>query len=184
MDLRWVRLVCAAALCLVFGTAFSQQYRLLTVNDFQGVPHTNNGATIAYTNCSINFRYDAHRQRDYYQLNFNIDLKLNTDKSWMDRSHITSKAMLDEVLKHEQGHYTIAYMEQQELLRTVSRTVFRGDYQYQAANIFNRIDAKYKQLNLDYDEDTQHMINRVQQQSWDAYFKKKLEYMPPVTDAL
>jgi len=71
-----------------------------------------------------------------------------------------------------------AYMEQQELLRAVAKTVFYADYQSQAAAIFNRIDAKYKQLNHDYDEDTQHMINRPQQQSWDAYFKKRLENAP------
>jgi predicted secreted Zn-dependent protease len=86
--------------------------------------------------------------------------------------------MLAEVLKHEQGHYNIAYMEQQELLREVGRTRFEADYQNRAQEIFDRIDAKYKQLNLDYDEDTQHMTNRLQQISWDKYFQRKLEYMP------
>jgi len=63
-------------------------------------------------------------------------------------------------LKHEQGHYAIAFMEQQELLRTVGKTVFYADYQYVAQSIFDRIDAKYRQLNLDYDADTNHMLNR------------------------
>ena len=97
----------------------------------------------------------------------------------MDKSSITSSEMLAEVLKHEQGHYIIAYLEQQELLREVAKTVFGSDYQYRAQEIFDRIDAKYKQLNQDYDEDTGHMANRVQQISWDKYFQKKLEYMPP-----
>ena len=70
-------------------------------------------------------------------------------------------------------------MEQQELQRTVGKTVFYADYQYQASNIFDRIDAKYKQLNLDYDTDTRNSTNREQQRSWDAYFEKKLAYMPP-----
>ena len=86
--------------------------------------------------------------------------------------------MLTEVLRHEQGHYFIAYMEQQELLRAVSKTVFQSDYQYTAQQIFNQIDAKYKQLNEDYDTDTQHMINREQQSSWNAYFQKRMAYMP------
>ncbi len=97
----------------------------------------------------------------------------------MDKRRVTSQEMLAEILKHEQGHYIIAFMEQQELLRTVSKTVFYADYQYTAKNIFDRIDAKYKQLNQDYDADTNHMLNRTQQQSWDAYFKKRLAYMPP-----
>ena len=89
--------------------------------------------------------------------------------------------MLAEILKHEQGHYTIAYMEQEELLRTVSKTVFYGDYRQQAQAVFDKIDAKYKQLNADYDTDTQHMQNKVQQLSWNAYFDKKLAYMPPLS---
>ena len=86
--------------------------------------------------------------------------------------------MLAEILKHEQGHYTIAYLEQQELLRAVGKTVFQRNYQYEAMRIFNEIDAKYKQLNYDYDQDTQHMTNRVQQKSWDVYFQKRLTFMP------
>ncbi|MDB5015925.1 MAG: hypothetical protein JWQ84_757 [Mucilaginibacter sp.] len=178
MKLRFVWLICVVVLCFSFTKSFSQPYRTLTIDDFRGVPH-NNGEVVAYTNCSINFRYEARREKNYYSLNFNIQLTMNNDKSWMDKRRITSQEMLVEVLKHEQGHYIVAYMEQQELLREVSRTVFYADYQAAAMNIFNRIDAKYKQLNLSYDADTEHMRNREQQRSWDAYFKKRLEYMPP-----
>jgi len=107
---------------------------------------------------------------------------MNRNRSWMNRRMIKSQEQLAEILRHEQGHYTIAYMEQQELLRTVGKTVFYANYRQQAQEIFDRIDAKYKQLNLDYDADTEHMVNRVQQASWNAYFDKKLTYMPPVSE--
>ncbi len=177
---RLVRLIGAVALSLFVSLAArAQPYRQLTINDFQGTPRQNS-ATVAYTNCSIHFSYKARREKEYYLLDFDIELTLNSDKSWMDKRRITSDEMLTEVLKHEQGHYIIAFMEQQELLRAVSKTVFYDDYQYQAKAIFDRIDAKYKQLNHDYDADTNHMLNREQQESWDAYFKKRLEFMPPV----
>jgi hypothetical protein len=180
MKFRFVRLTGVAALSLFVSLVVSAQPpRQLTIDDFQGAPHQNS-ATVAYTNCSIRFTYKARREKNYYLLDFDIGLTLNSDKSWIDESRITSDDMMAEVLKHEQGHYIIAYMEQQELLRAVSKTVFYADYQYQAKAIFDRIDAKYKQLNHDYDADTQHMLNREQQQSWDAYFKKRLEFMPPV----
>ncbi len=41
----------------------------------------------------------------------------------MDKRKVTSPEMLAEILKHEQGHYIIAYMEQQELIRTVSKNL-------------------------------------------------------------
>jgi hypothetical protein len=182
MKVSLLKVAFIAALCLpALKKAQAQPYRQLTINDFEGIPR-NNSDVVAYTNCTIDFKYTATQKDNYYLLNFNIRLMMNRYRSWMDKNRIASQDMLAEVLKHEQGHYTIAYLEQQELMREVGKTRFGANYQQEAINIFNRIDAKYKQLNLDYDTDTQHMTNRVQQNSWDMYFKKKLEYLPPVSD--
>jgi hypothetical protein len=173
------RVICAIILYAgCYQAASAQPYRRLTAADFEGTPRSHT-SVIAYTNCSIDFKYQAHRKNGYYLLDFDIRLVMNRDKSWIDRSRITSPEMLEEILKHEQGHYIIAYLEQQEVLREVGKTRFEADYQQQAQEIFDRIDAKYQQLNQDYDEDTAHMTNRVQQNSWDVYFRRKLEYMPP-----
>ncbi len=182
MRLILLRVICSIVLYTgCYQAASAQPYRQLTADDFEGAPRSHTGV-IAYTNCTIDFRYEAYRKNGYYSLDFNIRLIMNKDRSWMDMSRITSPEMLAEILKHEQGHYIIAYLEQQELLREVGKTRFGSDYQYRAQEIFDRIDAKYKQLNLDYDEDTGHMTNRVQQNSWDAYFRKRLEFMPPTDE--
>lgn len=178
MRLILKRVICIIILYVVYQhNAWAQSYHQLTANDFEGAPRSHSGV-IAYTNCTIDFRYEAYRKNGYYQLNFNIKLQLNRDRSWMDKERVNSSEMLAEILKHEQGHYIIAYLEQQELLREVGKTRFESDYQYRAQQIFDRIDAKYKQLNRDYDEDTGHMTNRTQQNSWDVFFRRKLEYMP------
>ncbi len=179
MKLRFVRLICVAILWLSFSVADAQPYHRLTIDDFQGIPGTNNDGTIAYTNCYLEFGYIAKKEKNYYVLDFTIRLAVDNDKSWMDKKNVTTAEMLAEILKHEQGHYNIAYLEQQEILRTVSKTVFYADYKAVAKDIFDRIDAKYQQLNLDYDEGTQHMTNREQQHSWDVYFRTRLgaEYL-------
>ena len=176
-----IRAVCTAVV-FIFSlfAAKAQSYHYLTVNDFLGTPdHSSN--TIAYTHCYIDLKYDVSKKRGYYELSFYVTLEMNKEKSWIDRSRITSHAMLEEILKHEQGHYAIAYFEQQELLREFSRTHFGEDYQRVVKAIFDRIHEKYRQLTIDYDEDTNHSMNRVQQASWDKYFEKRLAYMPPVT---
>ncbi len=174
------RLVCTASFWLLVALACSaQSYHQLTADDFRGPVGNISMGVIAYTNCTIDFQYVPHQQKGYYRLDFDIRLLLNNDKCWIDMRRVTSAEMLAKILKHEQGHYIISYMEQQELIRTVGRTVFYDDYQYAARTIFNRVDAKYKQLNLDYDADTNHMLNREQQQSWNAYFEKQLAFMPP-----
>ncbi len=178
MTLKYLRALCAIGL-LCFGfTASAQPHRFLTANDFQGTPRPNGRGVIAYTNCSIDFSYQANNNNGTYILHANVRMTMNNYKSWLDRSRITSAEQLAEVLKHEQGHYTIAYLEQQEVLRAIGRTRFTYNYNAEAMALFNRIDAKYKQLNQDYDEDTEHMINRQQQHSWDIYFAKRLQFMP------
>ena len=124
--------------------AQQHDYHQLTINDFQGVPRANGTDVIAYTNCTIDFHYEATPKNGYYLLNFRITMQMNHTRSWMDKARVTSQEQLAEILRHEQGHYIIAFMEQQELLRTVGRTVFHADYQRVAQEIFDRIDAKYK----------------------------------------
>jgi hypothetical protein len=60
----------------------------------------------------------------------------------------------------------------------MQHTRFTAGYRTEAMNLFDRIDAKYRQLNIDYDEDTEHSVNKQQQHSWDVYFAKRLEFMP------
>jgi hypothetical protein len=179
-------LVKAACTAVVFifslFAAKAQSYHYLTVNDFQGSPE-HGGNTIAHTHCYIDLKYDVSKKRGYYELHFYVTLEMNKEQSWIDHSRITSHAMLEEILKHEQGHYTIAYFEQQELLREFSRTRFAEDYESVVKAIFDRIHEKYRRLTLDYDEDTAHSMNRIQQASWDKYFDKRLAYMPPVASA-
>lgn len=181
MKLKLAALACNFVLMMSVMRVAAQPYRQLRPDDFQGVPHPQSGA-IAYTNCTIDFKYEASRRNGYYLLNCNIQLVMNHYKSWMDRAHITSAQMMTEVLKHEQGHYIIAYLEQQELMREIQHTQFGADYRSQAMDLFNRVDAKYRQLNHDYDDDTGHMLNRTQQTSWDNWFQKRLAYMPPLND--
>lgn len=175
-----VRMICTVVLIIGgLHAATAQSYKILTVRDFEGQPK-HGGDAIAYTHCSVGYQYFAKPEHGYYQLDFNISLDMDKDQSWLDRSKITSGSMMSEVLNHEQGHYIIAYLEQQELLREVSKTVFQADYRYRAQEIFDRIHAKYAQLNLDYDADTEHSLNKVQQTSWDKYFQRRLAYMPPL----
>lgn len=171
-----------ALMIIVVNKATAQGFHQLTASDFRGTPKPRMPGHIAYTNSTIDFKYSAYRDNDgSYKLYATVQLILNNDRCWLDIKKVISQQMLDEVLNHEQGHYIIAYMQQQEILRQVNRTRFSNNYDAEAKYLFNTIDAKYVQLNKDYEADTQHMQNRQQQHSWDEYFKKRLTYAPPVT---
>lgn len=180
MRFCFVGVICAAVwmTCASGATAQSTYYHQLSVDEFEGKPA--GGGMVAYTSCYIDFNYRAtNDKRNNFNLTFDIRLLFNRDKSWIDKKHVLSANHLTEVLNHEQGHYTIAYMEQQELIRTVSKTRFGANYQAQATAIFDRIHYKYQQLTENYDTDTRNSLDRVQQHSWDEYFKKRLITMPP-----
>ncbi|RFZ83134.1 DUF922 domain-containing protein [Mucilaginibacter terrenus] len=185
MEFKLLRISCVLVLFMLAATSlFAQPFRQLTPADFRGYPKVNNRGVVAYTNCTIDFHFQASHEHGQYRLNFTVRLNMNNDKSWINQSLIGDRANLAEILKHEQGHYNIAYLEQQEVLRTMSRSRFTANYQQEAMAIFNQIDAKYKQLNLNYDADTEHSTNKQQQKSWDTYFAKRLEFAPPVNAGL
>jgi len=170
-----------AWLCIVqlAGAQAPEPYHQLSAEEFAGVPQVTSGDIVAYSNCFIDFNYRAKSEKGIYRLTCDIKLVFNRDKSWINKKRATTRTQIEEILNHEQGHYAIAYMEQQELIRTVSKTRFDANYQIEASNLFDRVHDKYKQLSLDYDEDTAHMLNHQQQHSWDEYFRKRVEYMPP-----
>jgi hypothetical protein len=176
------RVVCVIALwlCIINNASAQDSYHQLTAGDFRGIPQATGDNAIAFTHCSIDFRYHATGENNRYHLTFDVRLILDREQSWLNMRQMKSQQMLTEILKHEQGHYFIAYMEQQEILREASRSSFDANYQAEANALFDRIHTKYEQLNLNYDEDTRHSLDRVQQHSWDVYFERRLAYMPPV----
>ena len=181
MRFIFVGVICAAlwVTCTNYATAQSSFYHQLSADEFMGKPNGTPGM-VAYTSCYIDFNYRAtNDKRNNFNLTFDIRLLFNRDKSWIDKKRLQSGGMLVDIMNHEQGHYTIAYMEQQELIRTVSKTRFTANYQAEARAIFDRIDAKYQQLNTNYDTDTRNSLDKIQQHSWDEYFKKRLTFMPP-----
>jgi len=183
MRLIFVRVICVLGITLcVTDFAFAQtSYRQLTANDFRGAPQVTGDNTVAHTKCTIDFKYNlAGVQDGAYVLNFDVRVLMRQDKSWIDFRRVTSQTILQRVLNHEQGHYNISCLEQQEILREANRMRFSENYQYEARALFDRIHAKYDRLNQDYDIDTRHMLDDKQQHSWDVYFQRRMLYAPPI----
>jgi hypothetical protein len=176
MKRRYERRICVLVLCLLGSVvALAQPYRQLTASDFTGAVPAGSGFYVAHTSCNVTMNYNVRRlQQGYYQLAFKIRLQFNPERSWINRQMVTNPDMMAEVMRHEQGHYQIAYLMQQEMISELNRQRYTGDYQRQANNVFNRIDDKYRRMNTDYDNDTQHMQNRKQQEAWANYLSREL----------
>src|SRR3954469_16907360 len=115
MQFKFLRAIAIVALwvwCVGSATAQSTTYHRLSANEFEGRPGSMPGM-VAYTDCSIDFHYRVtNDKRNNFIITPDVQLVFNRDRSWIDKRHVLNNAMMADILKHEQGHYTIAYMEQ------------------------------------------------------------------------
>lgn len=172
---RWV------ILFLLIGAPFlapAQYYHRLAAGDFEGTAPAGENY-VAYTNCTVQYTYNAMRYKGQISItDFNVDVVLNKDKSYLRLNKIKDRDMLLHILRHEQGHYNIAYLMKCELYSTFKRHSYTANYQQQIAGIFNQIDAKYQKINDDYERQTQHMQNDAKQDEWNAWFSKVIDNTP------
>jgi predicted secreted Zn-dependent protease len=81
-----------------------------------------------------------------------------------------------ELLKHEQGHYNLALLFASEFKRTVdSTTFFIHDHHEKIKALFAAFMEKYKAMQLQYDEETNHMLNRKKQKMWNEKIEELLK---------
>lgn len=165
--------ISAALLLLTPFLSKAQPYRKLSVADFTGVPPTDNYFA-AYTFCYVHYSYTATRRNGIYNLVFDVQLEFNGQRSWIRRDQINSNTTLANVIDHEQGHYNIAWLMRNELNYILSHHRYTANYQNEITNLFKGVDAKYRKLNDDYENQTIHMTDRKKQLRWDNWFNTKL----------
>ena len=163
-----------ALLALLFVADAPARYHQLTPEDFTGAIPANEHFA-AYTSCSVNYTYTITQHNGNYHLDFDVRLVLINKQSWMDFNIVNNHALMRLVLRHEQGHYNLAYLMQRDLIKAFNNYHFTANYAKQTTAIFTQIAARYKQLNADYEAQTQHMDNQTEQQRWNAWFERQLQ---------
>ncbi len=162
---------------LIFTMPFigkAQSYHRLAARDFAGNPPADNG-DIAYTNCYVGYSYNVSRRNGNYNIVFNLQLSLNTNQSYIRLEQVKTREMLDQILKHEQGHYNIAYLLKCEANSVLTHHHYTSNYQAEIIDLFKQVEAKYHKLNADYEYQTQHMLNIQNQDKWNGWFSHQLD---------
>lgn len=137
--------------------------------DFTGNPD-NNTDLFAYTYWYVTYKWGPFSfKADTVKWKVEVTLELEK-RSWQKPEKVS-----DSLLAHEQGHFNIGLLFARTFLQRVNNTVFfRHNYEARIAEIFKEELEKFRQLEIKYDQETDHFTNREQQQKWDAYFKKAL----------
>ena len=154
--------------------AGAQSYHRLAAADFGGNAPQYNG-DIAYTNCHVDYTYEVIHKADNYDIRFYVQLTMDNDKSYIRLDQVNSREQQQQILRHEQGHYNIAYLLKCEAYTVLTHHRYTANYHNEIAYLFNQVQAKYQKLNSDYEASTNHMTNVLNQDKWNAWFSKQLD---------
>ena len=133
--------------------------------DFQGeIPK--NSEFDALTHSAISLNFDGAN----VTLNFNIQTVFSPVDSW-------KKVGVDDyILKHEQIHFDITEYHSRLLRKKLKTHKFKSfaDVEPDVMRIFNEASEAANIMQVKYDKDTNHSIDRKKQAKWNAKVKKLL----------
>lgn len=143
-------------------------------SDFKGKPDLESKFD-ALIYWGVNYSYSASAQ----ELKGNtvvMDIKatyfLKEDSSWVKANRAS-----DRLLNHEKGHFKIAELLVLDFLYEANRGVYlKRNHQAKIEALFDKTYKKYVDLQIQYDEETNHMKNAQAQKEWDVFLKKKKQY--------
>lgn len=150
--------------------------RKLEWSDFQGSAD-NTSPFSAVTNWGVSFRYkvDSFHADTAFPF-FQTSPVFNNYSSWVKKNQKSN-----ELLQHEQGHYDLAIICAEMMKENfISNTFLRSNLSIKADSIFQSTLQLIKQIEVQYDDETNHMLNRDEQEKWNANIEKLLEKISKV----
>ncbi len=138
----------------------------MTWQDFKGEP-VDSQPWSAHTYWRISYSYEEGQQ-----LRPAIQVELS-GKSWV-RPHRKCYHLLN----HERGHYLIGCLCALEFLRRLHREDYLSELQ--VGEVFTRTLKEYLELEVRYDNETQHRLNFAKQEVWDEIILTRLLYFTKI----
>ena len=108
-------------------------------------------------------------------IDFKFKAGVDSEKSWVKTKRIKNKEISKELLNHEQGHVYINYLllkNGEETIRNQKYT--KLNYKKLIKHTADKVSKKYSELQIRYDDETDHGSNLVAQGRWDNLIKKEL----------
>ena len=145
--------------------------RLLVWDDFSGKVNKSS-SFYALTNWGIRSNFISKKDGSTGKFTSSIEFILSMDskKSWVKKGKDT-----EELLKHEQGHFNTGLLCLRELL---IKTAFIKEVNQATVknlqSIFEEVMTKYNKMDLQYDEETNHSSNKIEQEKWNKFYADEL----------
>lgn len=114
----------------------------------------------------IRYNYTFYGPDDF---EFDVYASFDKNSSWS-RKHKQSEGLL----KHEQMHFNIAQLFAEKIKNQFENYFYTASYSEQILQIFNLKKAEYQAMQLQYDEETNHSLNREKQKEWEERILSEL----------
>ena len=143
----------------------------LSWSDYKANPNPDSDAA-ASTTTYLAISYNISPKGFSYK----IQSRFSKTRSW-------GRHQSDYILSHEQGHFDIAEIFARKLHKAMSEYEFnRKTYQKDLNEIYQKIVKEKEEMQNEYDEETNHSINRQKQAKWLEKIEELLEETAPWAD--
>jgi hypothetical protein len=169
---RLMRLFLITALiCFLATSTYGQQNirwtdsQLLSWDDFTG-PVNDTSKYDAESFAEIRYNYKFYGPDDF---EFEVYASFDKNSSWSRRHK-----QCESLLKHEQMHFNIAQLFAEKIQNEFENYTYTTSFDNQIVDLFNQKKAEYQAMQLLYDEETNHSLNKAKQKEWEELITSEL----------
>lgn len=141
----------------------------LTWEDFRGPVPAGRGNVAAETSCGIGFETNTISRG--VPVRFRVYNTFSMQRSW-----VRPDAMTDEVLEHEQGHFDLCELYTRKLRARFEATegITVENLKRVTRAVWAEVHSEYAKRQEQYEDETEHGLNREAQIAWTAHLEKEL----------
>lgn len=141
--------------------------------DFAG--NVNEGSSFAAESfAEVKYNYTFNSPNDFY---FDVYASFDKNTSWC-RSQCKSPALL----KHEQLHFDIAELYARKIKEAFYHFRYSKNFRNEIEQLFSQKKAEYHLVQMKYDDETNHSLNKQRQREWENFIANELDRTKPIYD--
>ena len=143
--------------------------RKLRWEDFKGVPNAADDF-VASTNSGVSFSVSYREENGEAFLQYTVTANFYPKLSWY-RSKDVSKY----ILAHEQTHFDITELHARKLRKALAEIPQDRSFRDKASILYNKMEAERREMQLQYDADSNHSNIEAEEYRWQDYVKDQLK---------
>jgi len=171
-----MKLLAAVLLCLLLSPTTSKEEKIswaedrkLTWEDFKGVP-SGPPDYVASTNSGVSFSFSYKERNGRGIVDYTIKSFFYPELSWYRPEKVSNY-----ILGHEQMHFDISELCARKLRKSLAELPHDRDFKAISENIYNQNEADRREMQSQYDKDSDHSKDRDGEYRWREYIAEQLE---------